>query len=120
MSSKRILLVDDHLDTNRAVTVLLQRRGYTIDSATSMHEALALAAENSFDLIISDVGLPDGSGLELITTLKQKGPVLAIAVSGYCSEDDIRRSKEAGFVEHVAKPFNFAHLESLIKKVLQL
>ncbi len=118
MSSKRILLVDDHLDTNRAVTVLLERRGYAIESATSMQAAIQLAGEKVFDLIISDIGLPDGSGIELITALKKNGPVLAIAVSGYCSEEDVKRSKDAGFAEHVAKPFDFAQLELLIKRLL--
>ena len=80
--------------------------------------ALQLAGKGEFDLIISDIGLPDGSGIELITALKENGPVLAIAVSGYCSEEDIRKSKDAGFAEHVAKPFDFVQLEKLIKRLL--
>jgi DNA-binding response OmpR family regulator len=118
MASKRILLVDDHLDTSRAVKVLLERRGYAIESATSMSSALQLASEQTFDLVISDIGLPDGSGIELITALLRSGPILAIAVSGYTSEADIKRSKDAGFVEHLGKPFNFTHLEEIIKNLL--
>jgi CheY-like chemotaxis protein len=107
MASKRILLVDDHLDTSRAVKVLLERRGYAIESATSMSSALQLASEQTFDLVISDIGLP-----------LRSGPILAIAVSGYTSEADIKRSKDAGFVEHLGKPFNFTHLEEIIKNLL--
>jgi PAS domain S-box-containing protein len=114
----KILLVDDHYDTNRAMQRLLQRLGYQVRTADSINAALAAADESAFDLLISDIGLPDGSGLELMRQLLSRRParpIKGIALSGFGMEEDIQRSKDAGFYEHLTKPINFKRLESAIR-----
>src|SRR5437764_10249500 len=95
----RILLVDDHEDTSRAMKRLLERIGYEVRTASSVAGALEAATRNPFDLLISDIGLPDGSGLDLLRRLRQNGdggaarPVKAIALSGFGMEEDLRKSR---------------------------
>jgi CheY-like chemotaxis protein len=112
--SIRILLVDDHPDTSRAMGRLLERMGYDVRTADSVTSALAVADANEIDLLISDIGLPDGSGLDLMRQLVARGPIKGIALSGFGMEEDIQRSKEAGFYEHLTKPINFNRLETAI------
>lgn len=114
----RILMVDDHIDTSQAMKRLLERLGYEVQVADSMRSALA-ASDQPFDLLISDIGLPDGSGLDLLRELLHRGPMKAIALSGFGMEDDIRKSKDAGFAEHLTKPVNFEHLESVIERLMK-
>lgn len=124
--SRHVLLVDDHLDTSLALKMLLERRGYQIQTAATVREALdavewQLAKGQQFDLVISDIGLPDASGLELMETLKNDHPsLLAIALSGFGTDEDIRRSKDAGFQEHLTKPFSFQKLEEIVRRLLPL
>ncbi|MEP7220994.1 MAG: response regulator, partial [Bacteroidota bacterium] len=110
----RVLLVEDHRDTREVMRMFLEQRGYQVRVAESMEAAIRQAAM-PFDLLISDIGLPDGSGLDLIRTLASRGPVRGIAVSGYGMEEDIRRSIEAGFAEHLTKPVKPARLEEAIR-----
>ncbi len=114
-SDLRILLVDDHLDTALAMRKLLERLGYRITIANTLADALVSYREYPVDLVISDIGLPDGSGLELIRLLKEQRPVTGIALSGFGMEEDVRKSKEAGFYEHLTKPVNFQRLHALIR-----
>ena len=101
----RILLVEDHKDTANMMRQLLMLSGHTVEHAGDVAGALSLADEQRFDLVISDLGLPDASGLELMQNLRARGwSVPAIAISGYGSEMDIARSRQAGFVAHVTKP----------------
>ncbi|HYO09803.1 MAG TPA: response regulator [Tepidisphaeraceae bacterium] len=113
----RILLVDDHLDTNRAMARLLQRLGYVVDTADSVQSALDVAGAKKFDLLISDIGLPDGSGLELMRELLERQPIKGIALSGFGMEEDVKKSKAAGFYEHLTKPINFKRLETAIREL---
>jgi PAS domain S-box-containing protein len=115
-SDIRILLVDDHLDTALAMRKLLERLGYRISIANTLAEAIASYQSDPVDLVISDIGLPDGSGLELIRQLKAMRPVAGIALSGFGMEDDVRKSKEAGFYEHLTKPVNFQRLHAVIRE----
>ncbi len=116
---KRILFVEDHPDTARLMTRLLRGKGYDVRSAGSMAAALSSAREYCFDLLISDLGLPDGSGLELIRQLhQQRGAMKAIALSGYGMQEDIARSREAGFTEHLTKPIDFQKLHDVIVRLL--
>jgi signal transduction histidine kinase len=111
----RILLVEDHEDTNRSLTSLLRRRGYQVKSALTFQSAIELSAKEEFDVLISDLGLPDGSGIDLIQKLVSKPP-LGIALTGFGMEQDIRRSRAAGFHHHLVKPIDLNKLDSLIQE----
>ncbi|PYJ19747.1 MAG: hypothetical protein DME92_11560 [Verrucomicrobia bacterium] len=82
----RILLVEDHEDTNRSLTNLLRRRGYHVQSALSFQSAVDLSAKEQFDVLISDLALPDGNGIDLIQKLHSKQPLLGIALTGFATE----------------------------------
>ena len=85
----------------------------TIASAVEELEA------GAFDLIVSDIGLPDGSGLELMRrAVARHGPLPAIALTGYGREEDVRLSHEAGFAVHLTKPIDFLRLEAVIRQVV--
>ncbi len=111
----RLLVVEDHEATRTVLTRLLSRHGYQVTSAASVQEALATYAANRFDAVISDLGLPDGSGLDLMRELQKLRPVTGIALSGYGMEDDLRRTKEAGFSAHLVKPVNLDELRRLLR-----
>lgn len=111
-----ILLVEDHPDTARAMSKILKKRGYQVHSAPSMAQALQIAEKTEFDLLISDIGLPDGSGLELMRALCSKRPVKGIALSGFGMEEDVSKSHAAGFTEHLTKPVDIKHLEDAIAR----
>jgi CheY-like chemotaxis protein len=116
----RILLVEDHRDTLRTLTRLLRGLGHTVATASTVDAALAAAADTdagAFDLVISDIGLPDGSGLDLMRRLTGRRPVKGIALSGYGMDSDIRQSREAGFATHLTKPIDIARLEAAIEEV---
>jgi PAS domain S-box-containing protein len=116
-SDVSILLVDDHLDTAIAMRKLLERLGYRITIANTLAGALDSYREQPVDLVISDIGLPDGSGLELIRQMNELRPVRGIALSGFGMEEDVRKSKDAGFIEHLVKPVNFQRLHAIIREV---
>ena len=112
-----VLLVEDNQETLRYLTLMLRKRNYNIVPADSLSAALAAAAEAQFDLLISDIELPDGSGLELIHGLGGGRKVPAIAMSGFGSEEDVQLSTGAGFAEHLTKPIDLNRLESAIRRV---
>ena len=114
--SMRILLVEDHEDTNRSLTNLLRRRGYKVQAAHSVKTALDLAATEQFDVLVSDIGLPDGSGIELMRMLHSERPLFAIALTGYGMEEDIRKSYDGGFDHHLVKPVDLNKLDFLIQQ----
>jgi CheY-like chemotaxis protein/anti-sigma regulatory factor (Ser/Thr protein kinase) len=114
--SRRILLVEDHEDTNRSLTNLLRRRGYQVHSALNFQSALDLGAKENFDVLISDLALPDGNGIDLIRTLQSTRPVFGIALTGFGMEEDIRRGREAGFQHHLVKPIDLNKLDMLIQE----
>lgn len=116
----RILLVEDHRDTAEALQRLLARRGHEVRIGESVAHGLTVAAEFDFDLLISDIGLPDGRGTELLRRLREirEAPVRAIAMSGFGMEDDIGRSLEAGFFAHLTKPVDFGELDEAISRLM--
>jgi signal transduction histidine kinase/CheY-like chemotaxis protein len=114
-----ILLVDDHPDTCAALERLLKLRGHSVVAANSMREAMeAAAAGGAFDLLISDVGLPDGNGMDLVRYLRTQRPIRGIAISGFGMDADISKSLEAGFSEHLVKPVKLEKLEAAIARVM--
>jgi PAS domain S-box-containing protein len=112
--SLRILLVDDHADTLGTMARMLRRAGHEVTTAASVASALEAATSGSYDLLISDVGLPDGSGVDLMRRLH---PLPGIALTGYGMESDVAKSREAGFLAHLTKPVDPGHLEGLIRQV---
>ena len=115
--SFRLLLVEDHEDTNHSLTRMLRRRGYEVHPAYNVRAALDLAATNEFDVLVSDIGLPDGSGTDLFQTLRAQRQIFGIALSGYGMEEDIRRSQDVGFAHHLVKPVDLNKLDSLLQEV---
>jgi signal transduction histidine kinase/ActR/RegA family two-component response regulator len=118
-SHASILLVEDHVDTGAIMKQLLERHGYSVTAADSVAAALRLASSATFDLLISDIGLPDGTGLQLIEQLGDRRPARAIALSGYGMDEDVRRSMAAGFAEHLTKPVDFRRLHEVIQNLLK-
>jgi DNA-binding response OmpR family regulator len=108
--------VEDHEDTNRSLTMLLRQRGYKVDPAYNLRSALDLAANSEFDVLISDIGLPDGSGIDLMSTLHAQRPLFGIALTGFGMEEDIRRSYDVGFAHHLVKPVDLNKLDTLIQQ----
>ncbi|HZJ16690.1 MAG TPA: response regulator, partial [Chthoniobacteraceae bacterium] len=115
---KTILVVEDHEDTRRVLSRALRRRGFGVTAAGSVAAAAEQFASSPADLIICDIGLPDGSGWDLMDRLRPQGPVRAIAVSGFGMENDVKKSREVGFLAHLTKPLDFNRLESLLVKTL--
>ncbi len=113
----KILLVEDHLDSAKALTQLLDRQGYVVRTANTVATALDAVAERAFDVLICDIGLPDGTGFELIETVRKKATTPAIALSGFGMEEDVAQSQLSGFDAHLTKPVNFHNLEAAIRKL---
>jgi signal transduction histidine kinase/ActR/RegA family two-component response regulator len=111
-----ILLVEDHADTARLMMLLLKGFGHSVRAAASIEAAKRAAAAERFDLLISDVGLPDGTGMELMRDLKGQYDIAGIALTGYGMEDDVRQCREAGFAEHFTKPIDPERLRAAIER----
>ncbi|HMJ88266.1 MAG TPA: response regulator [Candidatus Acidoferrum sp.] len=112
-------VVENHQDTLDAMRMFLEAQGHQVDSALDMKSALAKARTIQFDVLVSDIGLPDGDGWELLKQLRAEMPdIKAIAMSGYGMRSDLDRSKVAGFGAHIIKPFGPADLDAAVKKVL--
>ena len=112
----RLLLVEDNKETLKFLVAILGRL-HTVRPAADLSSALELAAGEEFDLVLSDIELPDGSGLELMHELRKTRATPGIAMSGFGSEEDVRSSRSAGFAEHLTKPINYRTLEEAIQRV---
>jgi two-component system CheB/CheR fusion protein len=113
-----ILLVEDHADTAAAFAELLRASGYVVTTASSVREGLTAAARGGVDLVISDLGLPDGHGYELMREIVRRHGFPGIALSGYGMDEDVRQSREAGFSRHLTKPVKLKVLREAIREVL--
>jgi len=113
----RIFLIEDEPTTLMVIARLLRRLGHNVTTAGSIQEAIMASDGVEFDVIISDIGLPDGSGHDLIRLLLTKWNVPSIALTGFGMQDDIRMSREAGFDIHLTKPIDFAKLLATIREV---
>jgi signal transduction histidine kinase len=114
----RILLVEDHDDTREVLARLLTRRGYHVATACNAQEARALAGGETFDLLVSDIALPDITGCELLKELSAKHGMRGIALSGFGSDIDLAQSKAAGFLEHLVKPIDAKALDAAIQRLV--
>jgi len=116
---RKILLVEDHADTLRILSRLLQKWGYTVKCSDGVAKALDLAASESFDILVSDIGLPDGSGLDIMRQTKERYGLRGIALSGFGTDDDRLQSLAAGFEEHLTKPIGVESLREAVERILQ-
>ncbi len=116
----RVLLIEDHVETARATVRLLERTGYMVAWADGVAAALRLAESQPFDVVVSDLGLPDGDGYEVMQQLKERYGLPGIALSGFGMEGDVLRGREAGFLEHLVKPVDVATLDRTIRRVMRV
>jgi signal transduction histidine kinase/CheY-like chemotaxis protein len=116
--SLRVLVVEDHEPTRKLLARLLSRRNHVVTTAGGVAEARSLARESSFDLLMTDLGLPDGSGYELMEELGKEPGLKGIALTGYGAEDDTIRCRNAGFLGHLVKPLQISTLEAALKSAV--
>jgi CheY-like chemotaxis protein len=122
-----ILLVEDHEDSAKIMALVIRRMGHKVSTADSVSAALSVAARaqdingdiRPIDLVVSDIGLPDGSGLDLMRQLAVQYKLKGIALTGHGLDDDQARSRDAGFIEHLTKPVNLQRLEAVIRECTQ-
>ncbi len=116
--SYRLLLVEDDTDTGAMLASMLTKNGHSVRLADGVASGLLVAQAEPFDLLISDIGLPDGSGLDLMAQLSVKQPIRGIVLSGYGTDEDKRRTKAAGFAIHLTKPISTAKLLQAVREVM--
>jgi PAS domain S-box-containing protein len=112
----RILLVEDHQDTRRTLSRLLTHFGHNVVTADDVEGAMDIMGSNNIDVVLCDIGLPDGSGYEVAAQARAKGHIKAIALTGFGTEQDVQRSKAAGFDFHLVKPINFQELQNVLER----
>jgi signal transduction histidine kinase/ActR/RegA family two-component response regulator len=112
-----VLLVEDHEATLRLMTRLLRQLGHQVTAATTVASAAAAARQQRFDVLLSDLGLPDGSGLDLMRELRADYGDRSVALSGYGMDKDVAASRAAGFAEHLTKPFEVHQLVATLSRV---
>ncbi|HEY3598851.1 MAG TPA: response regulator [Paraburkholderia sp.] len=110
-----ILLIEDHVDTAEVMAQLIRTLGHEVTVVGRVADALAATQTLSFDLIVSDVGLPDGTGLDFVRAFRERSDAPAVALTGFGTDEDIRRCLAAGFSAHLTKPVNFTQLEKAIE-----
>jgi two-component system CheB/CheR fusion protein len=113
----RVLVVDDHDDTRRVVANLLAVKGHEVFSAVDVAGALEILNRESIDVLLSDIGLPDGTGCDLMQRAKALQPLTGIALSGFGMAEDITRAFESGFAHHMIKPVSFEQLEAILHRL---
>lgn len=111
----RLLLVEDHEATLQVLSRFLSRAGHVVTVARSIREGREIAGQQAFDFVVSDLGLPDGLGTELMKELRDTYGLTGVALSGYGMEEDVRRSRAAGFGAHLVKPVKFEELQSALR-----
>ena len=114
----RVLLVEDHEATIQVLRRLLTRAGHKVTTAMKVADAMQAAENDRFDVVISDLGLPDGTGFQLMEELRDVYSLRGIALSGYGMDDDLRRSRDAGFAAHLIKPVHFDQLRQAVSDVM--
>jgi len=115
----RIFVVENHEDTLRSLTAYLGLMGHTVLSARTAHEALAALPAADCDVLISDIGLPDGDGWELLRDSKLSRPIYAIAISGFGMNADRAKSKAAGYRHHLLKPFDPDAIDAILDQAMK-
>ena len=119
--STRVLLVEDHTDARECLQRLLCRQGYSVHAAADARTAVQMSMSSEFDLLVTDIGLPDYDGWQLFGMLRARRPKLqAIALSAYDMEQDFANSRAAGFLEHIVKPIRAGVLERAMQNAARL
>ena len=113
----RLLLVEDHEPTLAVLTRLLRQKNHHVLTANTVQSALRLASDHTFDAVVTDLGLPDGSGVELMQQLTRDYGLHGIALSGYGMEEDRAKTQQAGFLAHLVKPINFDQLHNVLQGI---
>lgn len=116
----RLLLVEDHDDSRMVLARLLKRRGYQVEGARSLAEALALCADKAFDLFITDIGLADHTGFDVLKELNARHGLSGIAMSGFGSDPDLDQGRKAGFLEYLLKPIDMEALDAAIQRAAEI
>ncbi|MDB6119150.1 MAG: sensor hybrid histidine kinase [Verrucomicrobiaceae bacterium] len=113
----KLLLLEDHLDTRVVLARLLRRRGYKVVEARDLAEADAICCHERFDLLLTDIGLPEASGYDVLKALNEKYGLLGIAMTGYGTNADLAKGREAGFLDYLVKPISADDLDEAIQRV---
>jgi CheY-like chemotaxis protein len=116
LASLRVFVVENHADTREFLTFMLEELGHTVVVADSMSQALREVPKSDCDVLISDIGLPDGDGWELLNRLHLDRPLYPIAMSGFGMTSDRARSKAAGYRYHLVKPMGLEQLDSILQE----
>ena len=114
----RIFIVENHPDTLEGLTMYLRGLGHSIEAAHSMKEALTALPNAKVDVLLSDIGLPDGDGWELLKRAGLPKSVYAIAMSGFGMGNDHRKSRAAGYTRHLVKPFDPMELDNALEEAV--
>lgn len=115
--SQNIMVVEDHEDTLTLLQLLLERSGYTVQGATTVAEALEKLEHTRFDLLIADIALPDGTGLEIMRRARLHQPDLrGIALTGFGTQEDALCINQAGFETHLVKPIDAGQLKAAVQR----
>ena len=112
----RVFIVENNDDTRLTLSALLRVMGHEVRCAATMREALDELPDADVDVIVSDIGLPDGDGWEMLRRVQLPHPVYAIAMSGYGMAEDRERSHAAGYRHHLVKPMDIEKLEALLEE----
>lgn len=113
----RLLVIEDHEPTLTVLTRLLRQNGHDVLTGSTVNDALLLARSHTFDLVVTDIGLPDGNGIDLMRQLSEKYGLRGIALSGYGMPEDRLKTQQAGFVAHLVKPINFEQLDHVLQQI---
>lgn len=113
----RLLVVEDHIDSAELLAELLQHYGHTVRIATTVSDAMAIANEQTFDVVLSDVGLPDASGYDLMQQLRDRYAMKGIAMTGSGRASDIEAGRAAGFAVHLTKPVSLRRLQQALEEL---
>ena len=113
-----ILLVEDHADSLNLLARLLRRCGHTVETARRVDEAVAAVERSRFDILVSDIGLPDGSGIEVMKAIRSTQGAPGIALTGHGDDHSVDACAEAGFADRLLKPVVFRKLIDAMERVL--
>ena len=105
------------MDTRHALERILRRWGHDVQSVSTVAQAVEVFSSFNADVLLSDIGLPDGTGVDLLGKLRAIREIKAIAMSGYGMEADLEMTRHAGFAEHLIKPVSVERLKEALARL---